>query len=89
MSNVAVEKRLSRFVLDTYEPQGVLYFHFKGKRMVAIVREQAEFDEPIGSGDSLDGYAGRRSASIIAIEASRELFDLIPRRGPGTLDLAI
>jgi hypothetical protein len=86
MSNIAADKKLCRVARDTYEPEGVFYFHFKGKQMVAIVREQAEFDEPIGSGDSLDGYAGRRAASTIAVEASKKLFDLIPTSKPNQLE---
>ena len=82
MSNIATDEKLCRFARDTYEPQGVFYFHFKGKQMVAIVREQSEFDEPIGSGDSLDGYAGQQSASTIAVEACKKLFDLIPTSEP-------
>jgi len=48
--------------------------------MVAIVREQAEFDRLIGNGDPLDGYSNRCGASPVAIEAAMDLFELIPRR---------
>lgn len=72
---------LVRSDLDTYEIPGVLYFHFNGRQMVAIVREQAEFDRRIGDGDSLDGYANKCMPSRVAIEAATTLFELIPAGG--------
>ena len=79
--SIATDESLARYPDDAYEPQAVLYFHFKGRQMVAIVRAQSEFDEPIANGDSLDGHAARQNVSPITIEASKQLFSLIPKAG--------
>lgn len=56
--------------LDTYESGAVLYFHFNGKQMVAVIRRQADCDKPICDGDSLDGDATQCAPTRPAIDCA-------------------
>jgi|GEM_PF-4559180 len=64
---------------DGYETGGLVYFHFEGKRMVAVIRDRSEFDKHLRLGTSLQSYADTL-VSDEAYGAGLALRDLLPKK---------
>jgi len=78
-TNKRAEGLIKHELHDGYESGGLVYFRFKNREMVAVIRDRSQFDEHRERGTSLQDYIDT-AVSHEAYGAGLAIDELIPEK---------